>query len=65
MSINDPKVNLSVREESTFYKDILLENFYESYNNLTIKSLMMIKFATMPFVSAKFIFKVSQSSKWF
>ena len=41
------------------YDDILLENFYESYNNLTIKTMMMIKFVVRTEVNSEFIFKVS------
>jgi hypothetical protein len=41
------------------YDDILLENFYESYNNLTIKTMMMIKFVARTEVNSEFIFKVS------
>ena len=53
------KVNLVVVEESNLYEDILLENFQESYNNLTVKSLLMIKFAQQGYVRSDFIFKVS------
>jgi hypothetical protein len=53
-------VNQNVYEESLSRGDILLENFVESYNNLTIKSLMMLKFVTQAAVDAEFVFKVRQ-----
>jgi hypothetical protein len=45
-------------EESQLHGDVLLENFVENYNNLTIKSLMMIKFVAQSNVNAAYIFKV-------
>jgi hypothetical protein len=53
------QINLKVQEESEKYGDILLENFYESYNNLTIKSLMLLKLAVVPSLKSEYIFKVS------
>ena len=47
-------------EESLEHGDVLLENFVENYNNLTIKSLMMVKFVAQSNVNAEYIFKVSQ-----
>lgn len=37
------KLQQKIYEESRTYQDILQENFHDSYNNLTIKSLMMLK----------------------
>jgi beta-1,3-galactosyltransferase 1 len=54
-----------VKEESTLNEDILVEKFYESYNNLTVKSLMMLKFSTQMFVNTKFIFKVNRQGDKF
>ncbi len=52
-------MNFAVQEESGLFEDILLEDFMESYNNLTVKSLLIIKFAQQGFVHSDFIFKVS------
>ena len=51
------QVNSNVQEESNLYEDILLQDFVESYNNLTIKSLLMVKFAQEGFVPSDFVFK--------
>jgi beta-1,3-galactosyltransferase 1 len=56
-----PQLNQKIRDEAFIYKDILLENFYESYHNLTIKSMMLIKFVASASVKSKFVFKVSFS----
>jgi hypothetical protein len=45
--------------ESDSYGDILLENFEESYLNLTVKSLMIVKFAALTTIRSEFTFKVS------
>jgi hypothetical protein len=59
------QVNQNVEEESRMYGDILLENFNESYNNLTIKSLMMLKFISISEVKSELIFKVGIVSPLF
>ena len=51
------QVNLIVQEESNLYEDILLQDFMESYNNLTVKSLLMVKFVQQGFVHSNFVFK--------
>lgn len=48
---NDPKSNnsnlqLKIEEEVAKYGDIIQENFIDSYNNLTLKSIMMLKWVT-------------------
>jgi hypothetical protein len=53
------QLNLKIMEEADLFGDILLENFYESYLNLTVKSLMLVKFAALSTVNADFVFKVS------
>ena len=50
-------MNLIVQEESNLYEDILLQDFMESYNNLTVKSLLMVKFLQQGFVHSDFVFK--------
>ena len=52
------QVNERVKEESLLHGDVLAENFLENYQNLTIKSLMMVKFVAQSNVNAKYIFKV-------
>lgn len=36
----------SINQESDFYGDIVQESFLDSYNNLTLKSIMMLKWVT-------------------
>ena len=54
-----PQVNSRIQDESDLFGDVLVENFYESYLNLTIKSLMLVKFAALADVNTDFVFKVS------
>lgn len=35
-----------VTEESHLYNDVIQESFYDTYNNLTLKSIMLLKWAT-------------------
>lgn len=44
--INDPSKQKLVDAESRGYRDILQEDFLDSYNNLTLKALMMVKWAS-------------------
>ena len=52
-------VNNLVSEEAITHGDILMERFHESYLNLTVKSLMLVKFAATYNINAEFIFKVN------
>ncbi|XP_014219981.1 beta-1,3-galactosyltransferase 1 isoform X2 [Copidosoma floridanum] len=45
LSGNDT-INDYVVDESHLYNDVIQEHFHDSYNNLTLKSLMMLKWAT-------------------
>ena len=56
------QVTLKVYEESDSYGDILLENFQESYLNLTVKSLMIVKFAALTTIRSEFTFKVRKKA---
>ncbi|XP_059058851.1 uncharacterized protein LOC131852224 [Achroia grisella] len=43
---NDSTVQSKIDEEVTKYGDIIQEGFIDSYNNLTLKSIMMLKWIT-------------------
>ena len=55
----DSAIDNLIYQESEKHGDILLEKFYESYLNLTIKSLMLVKFAATYKLNADFVFKVN------
>ncbi|KAL6263325.1 hypothetical protein P5V15_006123 [Pogonomyrmex californicus] len=55
-SDNDTLNNLIV-EESSQYNDIVQERFFDTYNNLTIKSVMMLKWVTSNCNQAKYLMK--------
>lgn len=44
-------------EENSIYDDIIQEGFIDSYNNLTIKSVMMLKWVHHHCSSAQFLMK--------
>lgn len=37
---------MSINQESDYFGDIVQESFLDSYNNLTLKSIMMLKWVT-------------------
>ncbi|EEB10287.1 beta-1,3-galactosyltransferase, putative [Pediculus humanus corporis] len=47
----------NVEEESNLHNDIIQENFLDSYNNLTLKSVMMLKFVKNRCKNVRYIFK--------
>ena len=52
--------DLEVRSEAERFGDILVEDFVDSYTNLTLKSTLMLKYLNRkPRIRAKYIFKVS------
>ena len=53
------KVNTKAQLESQLFGDVLVEDFVDSYNNLTIKTMMMVKFIVANNIKAKFVVKVS------
>ncbi|TGZ53297.1 Hexosyltransferase [Temnothorax longispinosus] len=55
-SDNDTLNNLIV-EESSQYNDIVQERFFDTYNNLTLKSVMMLKWVTSNCYQAKYLMK--------
>ena len=57
----DPKsfgIDRLVQEESVQYGDILIQDFIEHYNNLTIKTVMLLKYLNHLAVIPSFVFKV-------
>ena len=57
----DPKsfgIDRLVQDESAQYGDILIQDFIEHYNNLTIKTVMLLKYVSQLTVIPTFIFKV-------
>lgn len=53
----DPEVNDRVRQEADKYRDIVQEDFVDSYQNLTHKSVMMLKWATHFCPNVQFVLK--------
>ncbi|KAK6634389.1 hypothetical protein RUM43_011790 [Polyplax serrata] len=47
----------AVEEESRVHKDVIQENFVDSYNNLTLKSVAMLKYVKNHCENVEFIFK--------
>ena len=55
-SDNDTLNNI-IAEESHQFSDIIQEKFYDTYNNLTLKSVMMLKWVTSNCGQAKYLMK--------
>ncbi|KAL1513996.1 hypothetical protein ABEB36_003327 [Hypothenemus hampei] len=53
----DLEIQKRIIQESQQFNDIIQENFYDSYNNLTLKSAMMLKVFTQHCRSAKYLLK--------
>ncbi|XP_060079870.1 beta-1,3-galactosyltransferase 1-like [Ylistrum balloti] len=53
----DPAMNDKVKEEFNLFKDILQEDFKDSYSNLTYKTMMAFKWASTKCKEAKFVMK--------
>lgn len=51
-------VNEQLKEESQLYGDIVQESFMDTYKNLTLKTMMGIKWATKYCSNAKFYLKI-------
>uniref|UniRef100_A0A1B6DVG6 Hexosyltransferase n=1 Tax=Clastoptera arizonana TaxID=38151 RepID=A0A1B6DVG6_9HEMI len=54
---NNETVQTKVVEESSTHADIIQEGFIDSYNNLTVKSLMMLKWVDQYCKSTQFLMK--------
>ncbi|XP_051164685.1 beta-1,3-galactosyltransferase 1-like [Leptopilina boulardi] len=50
-------LNNSVAEESEKYNDIIQEKFYDTYNNLTLKSVALLKWVTSYCETSKYLMK--------
>ncbi|XP_071813608.1 beta-1,3-galactosyltransferase 1-like [Apostichopus japonicus] len=53
----DQTVTSKVRNEADKYGDILMEDFHDSYRNLTLKTLMGLKWASLYCPKAKYVLK--------
>ena len=51
-----------IRKENDLYRDIVQEDFIDSYRNLTVKSIMALKWATKYCKNAKLIFKMDDDT---
>lgn len=54
---NDKVTNTELKEESRLHKDIIQEDFIDSYNNLTLKSVMLLKWVKNYCPNVKYILK--------
>ncbi|XP_076114810.1 uncharacterized protein LOC143082824 [Mytilus galloprovincialis] len=54
----DPRMEEYIKQESDFYNDIVKFDFFDSYENLTIKSVMAFKWAVWNCEHARFVLKV-------
>ena len=59
----DERLNSLVRNESLQFGDVLIQDFVEHYNNLTIKTVMLLKFVKHLDFQPDFVFKVRHSVK--
>lgn len=54
---HDSFLQNAIAEESKLYNDIIQERFQDTYNNLTLKSCMLLKWVTSNCSSSKFLMK--------
>ncbi|XP_030759511.1 beta-1,3-galactosyltransferase 5-like [Sitophilus oryzae] len=58
---SNTSIQIQLENESQKHNDIIQERFHDSYNNLTLKSAMMLKLFTMKCQStARFLLKIDQ-----
>merc|ERR1719187_1951591 len=55
---SNPVLNAVVRQESKKHQDIIMEDFVDTYNNLTLKTMMGLKWVTYFCGNAQFVYKV-------
>ncbi|XP_048751459.1 beta-1,3-galactosyltransferase 5-like [Ostrea edulis] len=51
------KIQIAVQRENLFYRDIIQEDFIDTYHNLTLKTMMGFKWASTKCKDAKFVMK--------
>ncbi|CAN7939355.1 unnamed protein product [Ixodes hexagonus] len=59
---NDSRLQSSVQSESSAYSDIVQESFVDSYRNVTLKSIMMLRWASTFCRHARFVVKVDDDT---
>ena len=62
IGINQSTSSKDLRDESERFGDILQENFVDSYNNLTLKSMFMLKYSQTLDKKVKYLMKVDDDS---
>lgn len=55
---SDTSLNERTRYESLEYGDMIIENFIDSYYNLTLKSIVLLKWVKLNCLTARYIMKV-------
>lgn len=58
----DERVNSRIKEESGKYKDIIMGNFLDTYRNLTLKTLMGLKWASAFCPLSKYVMKADDDA---
>jgi hypothetical protein len=58
-------INKALLQESQKFRDIIQETFLDAYNNLTLKSVMLLKWSAKYCPSAKLFMKVDENSDVF
>ncbi|KAI8497231.1 hypothetical protein Bbelb_251800 [Branchiostoma belcheri] len=59
---NNASVQKNLEQENTLNQDIIQENFVDSYRNLTLKTVMCLKWASEFCPGAKFVMKVDDDT---
>jgi len=55
---DQPQIQTSLERESAEFNDIILEDFHDTYLNLTLKTTFLLKWISTECTNAKFVFKV-------
>lgn len=55
----DPIINKSIYQESVTFNDIIQESFLDSYKNLTLKTIMTLKWVSTYCPNTRFILRVN------
>lgn len=59
---NDSRLQSSVQSESSVHSDIIQESFVDAYRNVTLKSIMMLRWASAFCRHARFVVKVDDDT---